>query len=178
LEVFEAIKMRRSARSYLKTPVPDKLIKKILEAARLAPSAANIQPWHFILVKNPNKRKELAKACRFGKFLAESPVVIVGIGNKKASPKWHAIDTAIAMEHMVLTATAEGLGTCWVGSFNEKRIRELLEIPRDYNVVALLAIGYPREKPDYSAKILHFIRKRKKLEEIVSVERYGEPYQG
>jgi len=74
---------------------------------------------------------------------------------------------------MVLTATSEGLGTCWVGSFDEKHVREMLKIPDKYRVVALLAIGYPREKIDLQGKLLHLVRRRKKLEEIVSFEEFG-----
>lgn len=176
MEVFEAIQRRRSIRAYQSKPIPQEKIEKILEAARLAPSAANIQPWHFIIVTNPETRRKIAKTGRFAGFLAEAPVVIVGCGDMKASPKWHVVDTAIAMQNMVLTATAEGLGTCWVGSFNEKEIKKLLNIPDRYKIIALLAIGYPREKLDLMSKVLHFIRRRKKLNEIVSLERFGNPF--
>ena len=172
MDVFEAICRRKSIRAYESTPIPDEKINKILEAARLAPSAGNIQPWHFIVVKDEEKRKKLARGM-FAKFLIDAPVVIVGCGNMKSSPKWHTVDVSIAMEHMVLEATELGLGTCWVGSFNEEEVKELLKIPEDYKVVALLAIGYPRKKFDIQGKILHIIRKRKKLEEIVSFEEYG-----
>ena len=144
MDVFEAIQKRRSVRAYKSTPIPEEKLMKILEAGRLAPSASNIQPWHFIVVKDPEKRKKLAKS-KWARFLAEAPVVIVGCGNQKASPKWFMVDVAIAMQNMVLAATGEGLGTCWVGSFNEKEVKELLKIPENYRVIALLAVGYPRE---------------------------------
>ncbi|MEM2341392.1 MAG: nitroreductase family protein [Candidatus Bathyarchaeia archaeon] len=172
MDVFEAIRSRRSIRSYEPTPIPRDKLEKILEAARLAPSAGNIQPWHFIVVTDSEKRRKLAKA-PFAGFLKEAPVVIVGCGNQKASPKWFMIDVAIAMQNMVLAATAEGLGTCWVGSFNENDVKEMLKIPDDYRVVALLALGYPHKKLDIQSKILHSIRRRKKLEEIVSFEEIG-----
>lgn len=172
MDVFEAIRSRRSIRSYEPTPIPRDKLEKILEAARLAPSAGNIQPWHFIVVTDSEKRRKLAKA-PFAGFLKEAPVVIVGCGNQKASPKWFMIDVAIAMQNMVLAATAEGLGTCWVGSFNENDVIEMLKIPDDYRVVALLALGYPHKKLDIQSKILHSIRRRKKLEEIVSFEEIG-----
>ncbi len=111
--------------------------------------------------------------CSPASFLAEAPVVIVGCGDMKASPKWHVVDTAIAMQNMVLAATAEGLGTCWVGSFNEEQVKRLLKIPERFKVVALLAVGYPREKFDFAGKFLHLIRRRKKLSEIVSFEEFG-----
>jgi len=112
LDVFEAIQKRKSVRSYKPTPVPVDVLWRVLEAARLAPSAGSVQPWHFIVVMDPDKRRKIARGCRFGRFLAESPVVIVACGNQKASPRWYAIDTCIAVENLVLAATGEGLGTC------------------------------------------------------------------
>ena len=176
MEVFEAIQKRKSVRSYEPTPVPDEKLRKVLEAARLAPSAGNFQPWRFIAVLDPQKRRKIARGCRFGHFLAESPVVIVGCGDQKASPHWYAIDTCIAMENLVLAATGEGFGTCWIGAFNEKTIREMLKIPSHLKIVALLALGYPREKLSISAKLAHLIRPRKRLDRIVFLEEYGEKF--
>jgi nitroreductase len=176
MDVLEAVQKRRSIRAYDSTPIPDEKLKKILEAARLAPSAGNIQPWHFIVVIDKEKRKILAKGGRYAKFLKESPVVIVGCGDQKASPNWCMVDVAIAMQNMVLTATSEGLGTCWVGSFDEEQVKETLKIPKNFKVVALLALGYPRKKLDIQGKILHFIRRRKKLEKIVSLEEFGRSF--
>jgi nitroreductase len=173
MDVFEAVKKRRSVRAYNVTPVPEEKLEKILEAARLAPSAGNIQPWHFIVVTDREKRKKLAETGRYAKFLSESPIVIVGCGDQNASPKWYIVDVAIAMENMVLTATSEGLGTCWIGSFNEDKVKEMLKIPENLKVIAILAVGYPREKFDFQGKILKLVRKRKHLKEIVSFEEYG-----
>ena len=172
MEVFEVIKKRHSVRSYLSNDVPKGKLEKILESARLAPSAGNIQPWHFIVVTDKQKRKKLAKG-RYAKFLVESPVVIVGCGDRRASPNWHLVDTTIAMQNMVLTATSEGLGTCWIGSFSQNQVKKLLDIPVRFRVIALLALGYRREKMDLSSKVLHLFRRKKKLEKIVSVERFG-----
>lgn len=172
MHVFEAIQKRKSVRAYAATPVPAEMLKKILEAARMAPSAGNAQPWHFILVMDESKRKAIARGCRYGRFLAESPVVVVGCGDERASPRWYLGDTCIAMENLVLAATSEGLGTCWIGKFNEKSIREMLKIPHQFRVVALLALGYKREKTDLSGRVLHLIRPRKKLEKILSFEEY------
>jgi nitroreductase len=175
MEVFEAIRKRQSVRSYLPDEVSSEKLEKILQAARLAPSAGNIQPWHFIVVSDRQKRKKLSKG-RYAKFLAESPVVLVGCGDKKASPNWHTVDTAIAMQNIVLTATSEGLATCWIGSFNENQAKELLSIPERYRVIALLAVGYRREKLELTSKVLHFFRRKKKLQKIVSIEEYGKAY--
>ena len=172
MEVFEAVQKRRSIRAYEATPVPKAVLEKILEAARLAPSAGNVQPWHLIVVTDPRKRKKLAESILV-RFLKEAPVVIVGCGDQKASPKWFMVDVAIAMQNMVLTATSEGLGTCWIGIFNENKVKELLKIPEKFRVVALLALGYPKEKFDIQGKILHLMRRRKPLEKIVSYEEFG-----
>ncbi len=172
MEVFEAIKRRHSVRAYLSDEVPSGKLARILEAARLAPSAGNIQPWHFIVVTDQQKRKKLSKG-RFAKFLVESPVVLVGCGDKKASPNWYKVDTVIAIQNMVLTATSEGLGTCWIGSFNEDHVRKLLGIPERFGVIALLALGYRRETADLASKVLHFFRRKKKMEKIVSLEEFG-----
>jgi len=172
MDVFEAVQKRRSIRAYESTPVPKALLEKILEAARLSPSAGNVQPWHFIVVTDAGKRERLAESILV-RFLKEAPVVIVGCGDQKASPKWFMVDVAIAMQNMVLTATSEGLGTCWIGIFNESKVKELLKIPEKFRVVALLALGYPREKFDIQGKILHLIRRRKPLEKMVSYEEFG-----
>jgi nitroreductase len=175
MEVFEAIRKRHSVRSYLPDEVSSEKLEKILEAARLAPSAGNIQPWHFIVVTDQQKRKRLSKG-RYAKFLVESPVVLVGCGDKKASPNWHTVDTAIAMQNMVLTATSEGLATCWIGSFYENQVKKLLSIPERFRVIALLAVGYRREKLELASKVLHFFRRKKNLQKIVSVEEFGKAY--
>lgn len=172
MDTLETIKKRKSIRSYLQTPVQDEALGEILEAARSAPSAGNLQPWHFIIVRDKEKRVKIASGCRYGKFLSESPVVIIGCGNKKASPRWYSVDTSIALEHIVLAATALGLGTCWIGLFNKEEIREMVSLHRDYEIIALIALGYPRNKVDLRSKILHAIRPRKKLEDIFSHEIY------
>ncbi|MGB9671977.1 MAG: nitroreductase family protein [Candidatus Bathyarchaeales archaeon] len=173
MDVFEVVQRRCSVRAYNLVPVPKDKLMKLLEAARLAPSAGNVQPWHFVVVMDYWKRRRIAESGRFARFLAESPVVIVGCGDERASPKWHVVDVAIAMQNIVLTATSEGLGTCWVGDFDEKLVKELLRIPENYRVIALLAVGYPRKKFDVQGKMLHLIRRRKKLKDIVSFEEFG-----
>ena len=169
MDVFEAIQKRRSVRKYLDKEVPMELILKVLEAGRLAPSAHNSQPWHYIIVTDPEKRKKIAESGKWAGFLKNTPVVIVGCGNPEASPNWYVVDVAISMQNMVLEATELGLGTCWVGSFDEKVVKDLLEIPEKYKVVALLALGYPADGIDLTSKLLHAVKPRKRLEEIYSV---------
>jgi len=171
LDVFETIQLRRSVRAFDSRPIPDEILLKILESARWAPSAINYQPWHFIVVTDAEKREILSQA-RFAKVLRESPVVIVGCGDQKKSPKWHVIDVAIAMQNMILTATAEGLGSCWIGSFHEDEVKSLLNIPENYKIIALMALGYPRKTFDIIGKLAGS-RRRKDLETITSFEEFG-----
>jgi nitroreductase len=173
MDVFEAIQKRKSNRNYETAKIPKATLEKLLDAARLSPSAKNIQPWHFIIVTDAEKRKVLSKGL-FAKFLNDAPVIIVLCGDQKASPDWYIVDVALAGENMVLAATAEGLGTCWVGSFVEKDVKALLGVPDNLRVVALLAVGYSVEKVSMAAKILHLVRRRKSLNEIASWEMYGQ----
>jgi nitroreductase len=176
MDVFEAIEKRRSIRNYEPTAVPRKKLEKVLEAARLAPSASNVQPWHFIVVTDAERREALSDGM-FARFLKQAPVVIVACGDEKKSPKWYPIDVAIAVENMVLAATGEGLGTCWIGSFNEIKVRAVLRIPENLRVVVLLAVGYPGGKESLGSKVFRLVRKHKSLDEIVSIEEYGKAYQ-
>ena len=171
MHVEDAIRIRMSVRAYEDKNIEDALLLKILEAGRLAPSAMNLQPWHFVVVRDAEKRRALS-AGRFAGFLKEAPVAIVGCADKKRSQKWCVIDTSIALQNMVLMATAEGLGTCWVGSFDEAKVKSLLKIPEDYTVVAIIAMGYEREKLDLASKLVR-ARNRRELERIVSFDEFG-----
>ncbi len=175
MDVFEAVQQRKSIRAYQDTPVPREKLERILEAGRLAPSARNTEPWHFLVVTNAEKRKVLAKGL-YAKFVAEAPLAIVVCGDKKASDDWYVVDASLALENMVLTAVNEGLGTCIVGSFNEKDIKEALKIPDNFEVIAMIAIGYPKEKIDLSRKLLHLLRTRKPITEVASEEEYGRQF--
>jgi nitroreductase len=172
MDVFEAIQERRSIRTYQNKPVEREKLEKILEAGRLAPSAKNIEPWHFIAVTDPEKRKVLSGGT-WAKFLSQSPLVIVACGDKKASPDWYAIDVALAMENMVLVATSLGLGTCCVGSFKEKEVKTVLKIPENFEVLIMLAVGYPGNDIDLSSRLLNIVRTRKSLSDVASEEEYG-----
>lgn len=172
IDVYRAIEARRSIRSYDLKPVPKNVLLRVLEAGRAAPSASNRQPWYFIVVTNAEKRKKLSKGM-YAHFLAETPVVIVGCGDAEASSRWYMVDVAIALENMVLAATQEGLGTCWVGSFDDQDIKQTLNIPQSYKIVALLALGYPSRKLDMQSTIPQSIRNRKELKQIIGFEEFG-----
>ena len=174
MDVSEAIQERRSIRSFTGQPVEREKMERILEAGRLAPSAKNCEPWHFIAVTNPEKRKTLSGGT-WAKFVAQAPLVIVACGDKKASPDWYAIDVSLAVENMVLTAVSLGLGTCCVGSFKEADVKAALKIPEKFEVLVMVAIGYPSDKVDLSSKLLNLVRTRKTLAEVASEEEYGKP---
>ena len=173
MEVQRTIDARKSVRSYMPRPIPDEVLARVLEAGRLSPSAVNYQPWHFVVVTDPEKKKVLSEG-QYGKFVAEAPVVIVGLADKVRSPKWHIVDTTIALQTMVLAATSEGLGTCWVGSFPEGKVRQALGVPDDYVILALIPLGYSRERDD-RGKEPPRPKNRKSLKEIVSYESFGQP---
>lgn len=158
----EVIEKRRSIRKYKDTPVPREKILKMLEAARIAPSAGHRQPWHFIVVENKATIKKLAKS----EWAAEAPVMIVGLADQSASPGWWGNDLGIALEHIVLAATDLGLGTCWMGQTGrEELVRGLLDIPDGFKVVAVIPVGVPDETPAP--------KERKSLDAIVSWEKFG-----
>lgn len=163
---------RRSVRAYEDRPVPGDVLTKVLEAGRVAPSSSNYQPWHFIIVKDPATRKGLSKGRNAG-FLKDTPVVIVGCGNKKINERWYKVDTTIALENMVLAATGEGLGTCWIGSFDEEDVKSLLKVPADWSVVAMLALGYPKERWNLLGGAKKHEHRRKDLGLITSYEEFG-----
>lgn len=167
MEVFEAIKTRRSIRTYKPDEIPEEKLKKVLEAARLAPSAHNAQNWKFVVVKDKAKRKEVAQAANNQSFVGEAPVIIAAIGLDPehimpCGVPAYAVDLGIAVEHMALAAVAEGLGTCWIGAFSQKEIKQVLKIPQNYQVVALMPLGFPADKAGSKT--------RKNLEEIVCYE--------
>ena len=164
-------------RSYLPDQIPQNTLRKVMEAARLAPSAANLQPWHFVVVTDSTKRKKLSEGRLFSGFLSESPVVVVGCAKRWPLTRWHVVDTTIAMENIVLAAMGEGLGTCWIGDFDEQLVKKLLAIPGEFDVVALLALGYPREGRDLVSEVEKRVMRRKRINDIASREEYGRPFE-
>lgn len=170
MDVMEAIKKRRSIRSYSDKPVEDRKLGLVLEAARLAPSAGNRQEWRFVVVKDKETRKRLCEAAKGQKFVEEAPLVIACCAETdnytmSCGQPCYPIDVAIAMTNMTLKAVEEGLGTCWIGAFYEDKVKEILGIPKDIRIVELLSLGYPSSNPKENS--------RKKIEEIVKYESWG-----
>ena len=170
MDLAEAIKKRRSIRKYLPRKVENDKLDRVLEAGRLAPSAKNLQEWRFVVVRDEGRRKRLAEAAKGQTFVGEAPVVIAACATvtdyvMTCGQLTYPIDLAIAVEHMVLTAAADGLGTCWIGAFYEEEVKKILNIPPEVRVVALLPLGYPDESPHP--------RPRKEIGEIVAFESWG-----
>ncbi|HDM38071.1 MAG TPA: nitroreductase [Candidatus Omnitrophica bacterium] len=170
MDIMEIIKRRCSVRSYQEKPVEEEKLKGILEAARLAPSANNRQEWRFIVVQDKKKRESLMKAAKNQVFVGEAPVIIACCAETDnhlmtCGQLCYPIDVAIAIEHMVLKATEEGLGTCWIGAFYEEQVKDILDIPEDIRVVELLTLGYPAKPcPEH--------KNRLPLEKIVMYEKW------
>mgnify|MGYP002725647838 CR=1 FL=1 len=163
LEFEDVISSRRSIRKYKGTPVPRESVLKVLEAARVAPSAMHRQPWHFVVAEDEETRVKLAGR---QKWVAEAPVVIVFLADPVASPNWCLNDVGIAGEHIVLAARDLGLGTCWCGSTKrDAEIKEILGIPDELKVIAITPLGEPDEEKEP--------KERKSLDEIVSWGKYG-----
>jgi len=167
MDVLEAIKDRRSIRKYLTTEVEPEKIDTILEAGRWAPSASNKQPWHFIVIRNSETRKKLADVHPYGRFMTESPVVIVVLGNSEKHPRYHLADPHNAVQNMLLAAYSLGLGTCWMGVRDtdiEQFFKDVLAVPDKFRVICSISLGY------------HEVEARKnrvELDEILSYEKYG-----
>lgn len=150
MDVYEAVRIRKSVRSFLDKPVEKDMLKRVLEAARLAPSAGNRQEWRFVIVTDQEKRHRLAEEAAGQRFIAQAPVVIAACAQPdgkimRCGQACYPIDVAIAIDHLTLAAAAEGLGTCWIGSFDPLVVRAILGIPEDIVVVELLPMGYPAD---------------------------------
>lgn len=162
MDVFRAIVERKSIRKFEKREVDDKLIGVILYMATMAPSAGNTQEWNFIVVKEEEIKKKLAKAALDQNFIAEAPVVIVVCADlekislrygKRGELLYSIQDTALAIQNILLSAHALGLGSCFVGAFDEEKVKSILELPDNLRPVAIIPIGYPAEQPEKPRRI-------------------------
>jgi nitroreductase len=169
MEVREAIEKRNSIRSYQDKAVPEEKLRRVLEAARLAPSGRNCQDWKFIIVRDDVKRQELGRLSGGQYHVHTAPVIIAAVATDpeelmpcgiQASP----VNLAIAIDHMTLAAMEEGLGTCWIGAFAQEEVKKALGVPRGMSIISLLTLGFPAEagRP----------KSRKKLEDIICYDTY------
>ena len=163
---MQAMKERRSIRRYQDRPVEDEILTTLMETVRLAPSGNNRQDWRFIVVKDRDQIEKLA-ATAGQPFLATAPVIVAGVALNpgrvmRCGVPAYAVDLSIALTHLLLAAVAHGLGTCWLGWFDQDEAKRTLHVPEEYKVVALITLGYPAENPDF--------RGRKPLDEVVSYD--------
>jgi nitroreductase len=156
LSFWDVVEARRSVRQFdAGRDVPQQMVKQILRAALRAPSAGNRQPWHFIVVRDPQVKDELSVAAYGQLFVAQAPVVFAVCADpERSASRYHdrgrrlycLQDTAAAIEHILLAATALGLGSCWVGAFDEELAAEVLRLPPSLRPVALIPVGYPQHE--------------------------------
>jgi nitroreductase len=170
MDVYEAIRTRKSVRAFRDTPVEQAVLLRVMEAARAAPSAKNAQEWRFVAVRDRETRERIARDAARQVFIGTAPVLLAccaltdGRVMRCGQPAY-PIDVAIAMDHLSLAAAAEGLGTCWIGSFDEQLVKQILGIPAAARVVDLMPLGYPVD-PSPAAK------SRLSMEEILHAERW------
>jgi nitroreductase len=170
MEMMDAIRARKSVRSYLDRPVDDATFGRVMEAARLAPSARNDQEWRFVAVRNKATRERIALDAAKQPFIAEAAVLLACCAETdgrimRCGQVSYPIDVAIAMDHLSLAAAAEGLGTCWIGSFDEEMVKTLLGIPRAVRVVQLMPLGWPVDPAPIT-------KRRLQMEKILKSERW------
>ena len=174
MSILEIIKKRRSIRAFLTTPVEEAKLQNILEAGLWAPSAGNIQAWKYIVVRDPQKRKEITTAAFHQDWLQEAPLLIVVCAEIERMKNYYGVrgerlyvvqECAAAIQNMLLEAEAQGLATCWVGAFDEDAVKRILDIPDKARPQAIIALGYAGEKVPLPAK--------KALSTIVYFEQYG-----
>jgi nitroreductase len=162
VRVGEAIRKRRSIRKWQDRPVPRKKLERLLDAARLAPSSRNGQQWEIVCVTDRARLREMVGACMGQEHVGQAGALLFIVNVPSA--KWGYLDPAIALDHVTLRAVELGLGTCWIGAFDEREVRRILGIPDDRLVVIGMTVGYPAEEPAP--------RLRRPLEKAVRWERY------
>lgn len=171
MDFYEVVKMRRSYRVFKPDMPEDEKVERILESGRLAPTWANMQGIFYIVVKEPENVKAVWQAIGQGEKFSKAPMFVVGVISERGSgtnsngEKYYGVDFGICFEHLILAATAEGLATCWIGWFNEPKVKEILNIPNEYKVMGITPLGYP-------LKAKGEITERKPLEKIVHYEKF------
>jgi len=151
MTVFEAIRKRYSCRAYQDRPLEKEKLNQLLESARLAPSAKNTQDWRFVVITNKEIKRKVAQTTNRPEIFEKAGAIIAACSNSnevmRCGQAIGPIDVAIALEHIALQATELGLGTCWIGSFETEKVRSILGIPTDINIIELMTVGYPADKP-------------------------------
>jgi nitroreductase len=161
MEIMEAITKRRSIRRFKSQEVEQWKLDMALDAARWAPSSKNSQPWEFIIIKDRNTLEKIAAESTYGKHIAQAPLAVAFVTDPSKS-NWHEVDGALATQNFTLAAWALGLGTCWTGTMNREKVKEILDIPVEKNLLTVLPLGYPAEEGrahrDELSSFIHFER--------------------
>ena len=168
MDVFEAVRTLLAVRGYQDKPVPDAVVRRIVEAGRLTGSGMNGQPWHFIVVRDRETLRKLGALASSGRYVAQAPLAIV-VATEKS--RFAVSDASRAIQSMLLTAWADGVGSNWVGFGGLDKARALLDIPGGLDVLAILPFGYPARAVGKGRK------QRKALSEVAHLERYGHPFE-
>jgi nitroreductase len=168
MDVFDAVRTLLAVRSYQDKPVPEEVIRRVLDAGRLTASGMNSQPWHFIVIQDRDTLRQLGTMARTGPYIAQAPAAIVVAIDKTPLA---VSDGSRAIQSMMLTAWAEGVGSNWVGFRGLEEIKSLLGIPDDLDLLAILPLGYPAEAVGKGKK------QRRPVGEVASRERYGQPFE-
>jgi len=168
MDILNLLKSRRSIRIYQDKPIPQDLLLQILEAGRWAPTGANLQPWHFVVVSDQETRERIGEVARFffikSSHVEKAPVLLV-LGFDTRKGKYGRYDVTLAGGNMMTMATSLGLGTCWIGAFDEKKVKEILDIPENIEVIGLITLGYSEEKAEAPPRV--------ELEKIVHWESWS-----
>ena len=180
MEFMDVIRTRKSTRSYIDKDVEEEKINQMFEAARLAPSWANKQCWNYVVVSDKEKIQKLAAGI-INSWMKNTAIVIVACADPKKSGSkngmdYYLVDVAISMEHLVLAATNLGLGTCWIGGFDETKVKTILNIPEKIKVVAMTPIGYSSDEGIRNKLARKVIRAdtRKALEDMVHFNKWSD----
>ncbi len=173
MDIHDVVRLRKSVRSWENREVDEETIRRILDSARLAPSAKNGQEWHVVVVRDGERRRQLGVECANQRFVGEAPAVLVvcgdaSMGTMRCGQPRMPVDVAILIDHITLIAAAEGIGSCWIGSFDPVLAGRIAGVPEGWEVVQLLPIGYPAAGETGEKR-----KRRKSLDEIVSWERWG-----
>ncbi len=172
MSVYDVVRNRLTVREFTDAPVPDEVVEKLLRAAQWAPSSRNLQPWHFVVIRDKDTLRAIGSVASSGRFIADAPMAIAIAMNNADRPD---LDTGRALQQMELVGWEEGLGTCFVGlrvAEQNRRIRELLGIPDSMDLVTVLPFGYRRNDSRGSMGR----KNRKSLSEIAHSEKFGRPY--
>jgi nitroreductase len=179
MEILDVLQLRHSCRKYTDREIESEILDSIIEAGRIAPSAQNRQPWRYIVVKDREIIRQIAFHSFVGMtnfFIQDAPIVIIACGDTKSALRfngqdYYLVDVATSFTQMMLTGWHYGIGSCWIGAFDEGNLKKLLDIPAHYRVVAMSPFGYPAE-PGIHAKVVSFFARSSKRKDVTDIVKF------